>query len=64
MRVVGEHRVLELGRLDERGAFRSMDVVSETTSITDVEVVTDPEGAVWILYGDSKATWLERRICP
>jgi hypothetical protein len=39
-------------------------VVSEGRAITDVEVASDPEGGVWILYGDSRATWLERRICP
>jgi hypothetical protein len=60
----GAHRVLELGRLDDNGAFRSLGLVSEGKAITDVDLVADAQGGVWILYGDAKATWLERRICP
>ncbi len=60
----GARRVLELGRLDETGAFRSMGVISEGKAITDVAVIADAQRGVWIQYGDANATWLERRVCP
>jgi hypothetical protein len=57
-------RVLELGRLDDAGAFTSLGVIMEGKRVTDVAIVADAPGSVWILYGDSTATWLERRVCP
>jgi hypothetical protein len=60
----GARRVLELGRLDESGGFRSLGVLEEGKSITDVAIITDAQRGVWILYGDANATWLERRVCP
>ncbi len=60
----GSPRVLELGRLDATGAFASHGIVSTGKRITDVEVAADGHGAVWLLYGDANATWLERRVCP
>ena len=32
--------------------------------ISDIAIAADSFGAVWILYGDANATWLERRVCP
>ncbi len=32
--------------------------------VTDIAMARDSFGAVWILYGDTTATWLERRVCP
>ena len=63
-REVGSPRVLELGRLDPAGAFRSLGAISTGKAITDVSIARDAFGSVWILYGDTKATWLERRVCP
>lgn len=60
----GARRVLELGRLDESGAFRSLGVIAEGKPITDVAILTDSQHGVWIQYGDANATWLERRVCP
>lgn len=62
--MVGARRVLELGRLGEDGSFRSLGIIAEGKPITDVALVSDPRHGVWILYGDAKATWLERRVCP
>lgn len=77
-------RVLELGRIDETGAFQSLGVIGgavshppdaggspsvpaadpvRPTPITDVALAEDRFGAIWVLYGDSTATWLERRVC-
>jgi hypothetical protein len=56
--------VLELGRLDAAGAFASLGVIATGKRITDLAIAADPFGAVWVLYGDATATWLERRVCP
>lgn len=63
-RAAGSPRVLELGRLDAAGRFTSSDVIVTRKRITDVAVVADAYGSVWVLYGDSSTTWLERRVCP
>jgi len=57
-------RVLELGRLDGGGRFTSYGVIAKGKRITDVAIAVDAQGAVWILYGDTSETWLERRMCP
>ncbi len=59
----GASRVLELGRLDATGTFTSLGIISEGKPITDIAVLGDAYGTVWVLYGDSRATWLERRVC-
>ena len=33
------------------------------TEECDVAIAADSFGSVWIVYGDSNATWLERRVC-
>lgn len=57
-------RILELGRMDTTGRFESLGAIATDKRITDVAILGDTLGAVWILYGDSNATWLERRVCP
>ena len=63
-RAAGSPRALELGRLDTAGAFTTLGIISTGKKITDVAITADAHGSVWILYGDSNATWLERRVCP
>jgi hypothetical protein len=63
-RMVGSPRVLELGRLDGSGAFRTLGALASGRPITDISIARDSFGSVWILYGDTTATWLERRVCP
>ncbi len=63
-RAAGSPRILELGRLDAAGAFTSLGAIATDKRITDVAITVDSFGSVWILYGDSNATWLERRVCP
>lgn len=60
----GSPRVLELGRLGASGAFHSLGVVATGKAITDMAIATDAYNAIWLLYGDANATWLERRVCP
>jgi hypothetical protein len=60
----GARRVLELGRLDDKGAFTSLGVIAENKGITDISLLGDGAKGVWILYGDTNQTFLERRVCP
>jgi hypothetical protein len=59
----GSRKVLELGRIDDKGAFTSLGLIADKT-ITDIALATDAKKGVWIMYGDASATFLERRICP
>ena len=63
-RAPGSPRILELGRVDVAGAFSSYGEVAPGKGVTDVAVIEDGSGGVWILYGDTSITWLERRVCP
>lgn len=63
-RAPGSPRVLELGRIDAAGAFTSLGAIATDKRITDISIVSDAYGSVWILYGGTSATWLERRVCP
>ncbi|MDB4941060.1 MAG: hypothetical protein JWP97_594, partial [Labilithrix sp.] len=63
-RQAGSDKVLELGRLDEAGVFRSLGVLATNRPVTDITMARDGFGSLWILYGDTKSTWLERRVCP
>jgi hypothetical protein len=63
-RTVGAPRIVELGRLDSAGAFTSLGGISTGKRVTDMAITADAYGSVWILYGDTNATWLERRVCP
>jgi hypothetical protein len=60
----GAPRVLELGRVDAAGRFLAVSAWAPAGRITDLAILADAYGAVWLLYGDSAATWLERRVCP
>jgi hypothetical protein len=62
--MVGSPRIVELGRLDAAGGFTSLGAISTGKHITDMAITSDSYGSVWILYGDTNATWLERRVCP
>jgi hypothetical protein len=65
----GSPKILELGRLDAAGTFASLGSLVEigtagaAAAVTDAALVEDASGALWIAYGDSRATWLERRVC-
>jgi hypothetical protein len=61
---VGAPRIVELGRIDAKGNFTSYGGIADGRRVTDIALSIDAFGAVWIVYGDTTATWLERRICP
>jgi hypothetical protein len=57
-------RVVELGRIDDKGAFASLGSIAEGPGVAHLAIATDSFGALWILYADAAHTWLERRVCP
>ena len=63
-RAPGSPRIIELGRVDEKGAFTSLGGIADGRHVTDIAMANDSFGTTWILYGDSNSTWLERRACP
>jgi hypothetical protein len=67
-KAVGSPRILELGRVDRTGSFESYGEIApgpkNKLSVTDIALAEDASGGVWILYGDTSSTWLERRLCP
>lgn len=58
----GSPRILELGEVDATGSFVSHGEIAPGRGVTDLAIVDDGTG-VWIMYGDTTITWLERRIC-
>lgn len=63
-RAPGSPRIIELGRVDEKGAFTSLGGIADGRHVTDIAMANDAFGTTWILYGDSNSTWLQRRVCP
>jgi hypothetical protein len=57
-------RGVELGKLDEGGAFTPYGMISTAGRASDLAVASDPVGSLWVYYTDSAGSWLERRVCP
>jgi len=55
---------LELGSLDDGGAFRSHGLVASRGRVRSAALAADRAGLLWLAYTDSAGTWLERRACP
>src|SRR5262249_46973562 len=53
--------LLELGEVDAAGVFKALCPVAEGTSFTDLAMLVDREGSLWIAYTDGDGTWVERR---
>jgi hypothetical protein len=57
-------RIIELGRVDGAAAFTSFGEIAPGNAVTDMAILDDGSGGVWVAYGDTTVTWLERRVCP
>jgi hypothetical protein len=57
-------RGLELGRLDDAGAFVSYGLVGSKGRVKSAAVAVDKAGMLWLAFTDGTGTWLERRACP
>lgn len=62
-RAVGSPRILELGKIDAMGVYTSLGEIAPAKNVTDISAIEDTAGSLWILYGDSTTTYLERRVC-
>ncbi len=54
-------RVLELGEIEDSGAWKPLCSVAERGSFNDVSMLADRFGTLWIVYTDGDGTWIERR---
>ncbi len=54
-------KVLELGRIAEKGHFYPTCEITKGSSITDPAIVGDAEGALWLSYSTGGRTFVERR---
>lgn len=61
--VLGSKKVIEIGKLDETGAYTPRDAFPAPAKVAEIRVARDSYGADWIVYGDSARVWLERRLC-
>ena len=57
-------RGVEIGKLDDKGAFTAHGLLSPTGKVTNLAVAVDAIGTLWIYYTDAMGSWLERRVCP
>jgi hypothetical protein len=60
---VGATHVLQLGRVDEQGAFAALDRVPTSGNVKDVALAVDSRGALWVGWLDASGAWLERLQC-
>ncbi|MGH7294267.1 MAG: hypothetical protein ACRELB_05015, partial [Polyangiaceae bacterium] len=60
----GAPRALELGTLSAEGTFAARDELRDANGkMTDVAVIADPQGAVWVTWRNGEGSWLERVAC-
>jgi hypothetical protein len=57
-------RGLELGKLDDAGAFVPYGFVESKGRVRSAAVAVDHPGMLWVAFTDAAGTWVERRACP
>jgi hypothetical protein len=60
----GASRVLELGSIHASGSFTAHEIIPTTGKPSDVSLVGDAMGALWLAWVDAGGSWLERLACP
>lgn len=55
--------VLELGKIDENGAFSPIGTLSSVGSVSSVALASDAGGDLWIHTTDEGGSWVERLRC-
>ncbi|HEY8090399.1 MAG TPA: hypothetical protein VIF09_21205 [Polyangiaceae bacterium] len=61
---VGSARLLELGTLSPEGVFTAKDVLADAGGKTsDLTLLADAHGGVWVAWVDGAGSWLERVAC-
>jgi hypothetical protein len=56
-------RILELGDIGADGTFTPRDLVPTSGSPTDVSLVADAHGGLWVSWLDATGAWVERLAC-
>ncbi|HLK36546.1 MAG TPA: hypothetical protein VKU41_07315, partial [Polyangiaceae bacterium] len=59
----GSQKMLELGEIDAAGAFVARDPIPTLGAPSDVAMVADAQGALWVSWLDPSGSWLERLAC-
>ena len=52
---------VELGEIEDTGAFKGLCTVAEGASFSDLGLTADRFGTLWLSYTDAEGTWIERR---
>ena len=60
---VGSPRVLEIGEVLPTGVIAVRDAVPTTGNPSDVTLVVDGFGALWLAWVDTEGSWVERLSC-
>lgn len=60
---LGSPRVIELGRIDDKGAFASYGSIAPHGSPSEVSLAADGADLI-VAYSDDQGAWIERRTCP
>ncbi len=56
-------RDLEVGTLEENGSFAPRLSAASAAMISDVAMVADAHGTLWLAWADASGSWLERLAC-
>jgi hypothetical protein len=59
----GAGRVLELGEVPEDGGFEALELVPTNAAPSDVALVADGHGGLWLAWVDAAGSWVERLAC-
>jgi hypothetical protein len=60
----GAPQDLELGELTSDGVFALKQVVSRAEGASEVALVPDSRGALWVAWLDRSGSWMQRLSCP
>lgn len=62
-KAVGSPHILELGKIDGMGVYTTLGEIAVARNVSDITLLEDTPGSLWIVYGDNTVTYLERRVC-
>lgn len=61
---LGAPRDLELGELTIDGVFALKQVIARAQGASEVGLVSDSRGALWVTWLDHSGSWIQRLSCP
>jgi hypothetical protein len=60
----GAPKDLELGELTSDGVFSLKQVIARAEGATEVALLSDSRGALWVTWLDRSGSWIQRLSCP